>query len=85
MRHRLGHNGLSRPTAHRLLMLRNLVSSLLEHQSISTTLPKAQEAQKLAEKVIQWGKSGTPADWARANSYLLVSSLAFSSAARLRS
>lgn len=62
-------------------MLRNLVSSLLEHQSISTTLPKAKEAQKLAEKVIQWGKNGTAADWARANSYLLVSlESAFSSA-----
>lgn len=74
MRHGLGNKGLSRTTSHRVLMLRNLVSSLLAHQSITTTVAKAKETQKLAEKVLQWGKSGKQADWARANSFLLVSS-----------
>lgn len=55
-------------------MLRSMVSSLLQRESITTTLAKAKEAQKLADSVIQWGKNGTPSDWARANSYLLVSS-----------
>lgn len=72
MRHRLGHNGLSRPTSHRLLMLRNLVSSLLQHEQITTTLAKAKETQKLADKVIQWGKKGGKSNWERANAYLLV-------------
>lgn len=52
-------------------MLRNLVSSLLEHESITTTVAKAKETQKLAEKVIQWGKSAKQSDWQRANSFLL--------------
>jgi large subunit ribosomal protein L17 len=72
-RHRLGNKSLSRPTAHRLLMLRNLVSSLLQHESITTTVAKAKETQKLAEQVIGWGKRGGKSNWDRANSYLLVS------------
>lgn len=71
MRHRLANKSLSRPTAHRLLMLRNLVSSLLEHEQITTTVAKAKETQKLAEKVIGWGKAGSAADWNRANAFLL--------------
>ncbi|BGP15001.1 hypothetical protein JCM10213_002856 [Rhodosporidiobolus nylandii] len=71
MRH--GHKlpKLSRPTAHRNLMLRNLVSSLLEHEQITTTLAKAKAAQKLADQVIQWGKAGGKGDWERANAFLL--------------
>ncbi len=55
------------------MMLRNMVSSLLEHEQITTTVAKAKEAQKLAEQVIGWGKKGDKAAWDRANSYLLVS------------
>lgn len=73
MRHQLGNKGLSRTSSHRVLMLRNLVSSLLAHESITTTVAKAKETQKLVEKVVSWGKSGKQADWARANSFLLVS------------
>ncbi|KAM0746570.1 ribosomal protein L17 [Meredithblackwellia eburnea MCA 4105] len=71
--HRLANKSLSRPTAHRVLMLRNMVSSLLEHESISTTVAKAKEAQKVAEKVITWGKNGRKQDWDRANMWLLNS------------
>lgn len=72
MRHRLANKSLSRPTAHRLLLLRNLVSSLLQHEQITTTVAKAKEAQKVAEKVIGWGKKGGKDNWVRANSFLLV-------------
>ncbi|GAA5821971.1 hypothetical protein JCM3770_003028 [Rhodotorula araucariae] len=71
MRHGLRTAKLGRPTAHRVLMLRNLVSSLLQHEQITTTLPKAKAAQKLADKVIQWGKDGGKSNWDRANAFLL--------------
>ncbi|SGZ27703.1 BQ5605_C026g10167 [Microbotryum silenes-dioicae] len=70
MRHRLGYNHLSRPTAHRMSMLRNLVSSLLEHEQISTTLAKAKATQRMAERVIELGKKGGANEWKRANAFL---------------
>ncbi|GAA5886978.1 hypothetical protein JCM16303_003078 [Sporobolomyces ruberrimus] len=73
MRHGLHLSKLSRTTSHRMLMLRNLVSSLLQHQQISTTLPKAKAAQKLADQVIGWGKQGGKDNWERANAFLLNS------------
>ena len=71
MRHGLKLAKLSRPTAHRVLMLRNLVSSLLQHEQVTTTLPKAKAAQKLADQVISWGKQGGKENWERANGFLL--------------
>ncbi|GAA5980005.1 hypothetical protein JCM5350_005993 [Sporobolomyces pararoseus] len=71
MRHGLHLSKLSRTTSHRMLMLRNLVSSLLQHQQVSTTLPKAKAAAKLAEQVIGWGKKGGKDNWDRANGFLL--------------
>lgn len=58
MRHKVGHRKLQKDTSHRLAMLNNMVTSLLEHEAIKTTLPKAKEARKLAEKVITLGKKG---------------------------
>lgn len=58
MRHKVGHRKLQRPTAHRMAMLRNMVTSLLQHERITTTVPKAKEARKMAEKVITLGKKG---------------------------
>lgn len=58
MRHLVGHRKLQRDTAHRLAMLNNMVTSLVEHGAIKTTLPKAKEARKLAEKIITLGKKG---------------------------
>jgi len=52
---------LSRTSAHRRALLRNLVTSLIEHESITTTWHKAKEAQRLAEKMISHGKKNTEA------------------------
>lgn len=57
---------LSRDSAHRQALLRNLVTSLFEHESITTTWPKAKEAQRLAEKLITLGKKNTEASRRRA-------------------
>ena len=58
MRHKVGQRKLHRTTSHRLAMLNNMVTSLLEHQAIKTTLPKAKEARKMAERIITLGKRG---------------------------
>jgi len=57
---------LGRSSAHRQALLRNLVTSLFIHESISTTYPKAKEAQRLAEKLISLGKKNTEASRRRA-------------------
>lgn len=59
MRHRVKGRTLGRSQSHRLAMLRNLVSSLIEHEKIVTTEPRAKEARSLAEKIITLGKRGT--------------------------
>ena len=56
MRHRLGLRKLNRTSAHRLAMLRNMTNSLLRHESIKTTLPKAKELRRVAEPIITLGK-----------------------------
>jgi large subunit ribosomal protein L17 len=53
-----GNRKLGRPTAHRKLMLRNLVTDLLREGRISTTDSRAKEARKMAEKMITLGKRG---------------------------
>ena len=58
MEHKVGNRKLQRDTAHRLAMLKNMVTSLIEHERITTTVPKAKEARKMAEKVITLGKKG---------------------------
>ena len=57
----LKYRHLGRDSAHRRALLRNLVTSLIANESISTTWPKAKEAQRLAEKVITLGKKNTGA------------------------
>jgi large subunit ribosomal protein L17 len=56
MRHRLGLRKLNRTSAHRLAMLRNMTVSLLRHETIKTTLPKAKELRRVAEHIITLGK-----------------------------
>lgn len=58
MRHRKAGRKLNRTTAHRKAMLRNMVTSLLEHERIVTTVPKAKEARRVADKMITLGKRG---------------------------
>lgn len=53
-----GYRKLGRPTAHRNLMLRNLVTSLIKNGRIETTETRAKEARKIAEKMISLGKRG---------------------------
>jgi len=63
---------LSRDSAHRQALLRNLVTSLIKHESITTTWAKAKEAQRLAEKVITLAKKNTQATRRRALQILYV-------------
>ncbi len=58
MRHRVAGRKLNRNTSHRLAMLGNMVASLLEHEAIRTTVPKAKEARRMAERIITLGKRG---------------------------
>jgi large subunit ribosomal protein L17 len=58
MRHRKAGKRLGRTTSHRLAMVRNMVTSLLEHERIVTTTPKAKEVRRVAEKMITLGKRG---------------------------
>jgi large subunit ribosomal protein L17 len=58
MRHRIAGRKLGRTTSHRVAMLRNLVTSLLEHEKVKTTDAKAKELRPLAEKLIGLGKRG---------------------------
>ncbi|KAI0080094.1 mitochondrial ribosomal protein L17 [Panus rudis PR-1116 ss-1] len=71
MKHGVAFRKFSRTTSHRMLMLRNLVTSLIEHEQIKTTLPKARDAARLAEKIITMGKKGGLPAYQRANSFLL--------------
>ncbi len=57
MRHGHGLRKLNRTSAHRLSMLRNMTVSLLKHEVIKTTLPKAKELRMMAEPIITLGKS----------------------------
>src|SRR5436305_8288403 len=59
MRHRHGLRKLNRTSSHRLAMLRNMTNSLLTHEAIKTTLPKAKELRSVAEPLITLGKTPT--------------------------
>ncbi len=59
MRHRVAGRKLSRSSAHRRALYRNLVTDLLRYEKLTTTEAKAREARSLAEKVITLGKKGT--------------------------
>lgn len=58
MKHRKAGRRLGRVTSHRTAMLRNMVTSLLEHERIVTTVPKAKEARRVADQMITLGKRG---------------------------
>lgn len=62
MRHRQGLRKLNRTSSHRLAMLRNMTNSLLKHEAIKTTLPKAKELRRVAEPLITLGKEDTVAN-----------------------
>lgn len=56
MRHRNGLRKLNRTSSHRLAMLRNMMVSLIHHEAIKTTLPKAKELRRVVEPMITLGK-----------------------------
>ncbi|MBO5659147.1 MAG: 50S ribosomal protein L17 [Duodenibacillus sp.] len=62
MRHRSGLRKLNRTSAHRLAMLRNMMNSLLRHEAIKTTLPKAKELRRVVEPMITLAKNPTVAN-----------------------
>ncbi len=58
MRHGNGYRKLNRTHEHRKAMFANMASSLIEHEQIKTTLPKAKELRRIIEKLITLGKRG---------------------------
>jgi len=62
MRHGNGLRKLNRTSSHRLAMLRNMANSLLRHEAIKTTLPKAKELRRVAEPLITLGKKPSVAN-----------------------
>ncbi|AMK19449.1 MULTISPECIES: 50S ribosomal protein L17 [Sphingobium] len=58
MRHKIGHRKLQRSTGHRNSLLRNLAASLIKHEQIQTTTPKAKELRPYVEKLITLAKKG---------------------------
>ena len=58
MRHKLGHRILNKSTSHRKAMFANMAASLIEHEQIVTTLPKAKEMAPLMDKLVTLAKKG---------------------------
>ncbi|OYU16282.1 MAG: 50S ribosomal protein L17 [Alphaproteobacteria bacterium PA4] len=58
MRHGNAHRKLGRTTSHRLAMFRNMAASLIKHEQITTTLPKAREIRPYMEKLVTLAKRG---------------------------
>ena len=70
MRHRHGYRRLNRTASHRKAMFANMAVSLLNHEQIKTTLPKAKELRRVADKMITLGKKGTLHSRRQAASFL---------------
>ena len=62
MRHGHGLRKLNRTTSHRLAMLRNMMNSIIEHEVIKTTVPKAKELRRVIEPMITLSKEATVAN-----------------------
>jgi ribosomal protein L17 len=58
MRHGVAHRKLGRTSSHRIAMLRNMSASLIKHEQITTTLPKAKELRPYVEKLVTLAKHG---------------------------
>ncbi len=71
MRHRKGYKKLGRPTQHRMMMFRNMVTSLILQERIVTTVAKAKEARKFADKMITLAKDGSLESRRRAHAFLM--------------
>ncbi|CAM3550706.1 50S ribosomal protein L17 [Paracidovorax anthurii] len=62
MRHRHGLRKLNRTSSHRLAMLQNMMNSLIQHEAIKTTVPKAKELRRVIEPMITLAKEDTVAN-----------------------
>lgn len=62
MRHRVAGRKLSRTSSHRTAMFRNMASSMIEHEAIKTTLPKAKELRRVLEPLITLAKTDSVAN-----------------------
>lgn len=70
MKHNIKHRKLNRTSSHRKALLMNLSNSLIKHEQITTTLPKAKELRPFIEKVVTLGKKGDLASRRKAISIL---------------
>jgi len=70
MRHKMSGRKLGRKSQHRKAMFSNMAASLIKHEQIKTTLPKAKEMRGVVDKLITLGKSGTLHDRRRAYAFL---------------
>jgi large subunit ribosomal protein L17 len=70
MRHKMSGRKLGRRSQHRKAMFSNMAASLIKHEQIKTTLPKAKEMRGVVEKLITLGKNGTLHDRRRAYAFL---------------
>ena len=70
MRHRHGYRKLNRTQPHRKAMFSNMAVSLITHEQIRTTLPKAKELRGITDRIISLGKKGTLHSRRQAMSYL---------------
>ncbi|VAX21945.1 LSU ribosomal protein L17p [hydrothermal vent metagenome] len=75
MRHLRAKKNLNRTSAHMKAMSRNMATSLLEYEKISTTLPKAKQLRGVVERMITLGKKGSLADRRRALGYIRLKSV----------
>ena len=71
MRHRKDHRKLSRTASHRRAVLRNLVTALFQYERIETTVAKAKETRRLAERLITFGKQGDVAARRHVDSFVM--------------
>lgn len=71
MRHRVLSKKFDRPTSHRMLMFRNLVTEILDHEKIRTTEQKAKAVRGMTEKMITIAKNGSVHERRRAISFIL--------------
>ena len=70
MKHRVGFRKLNRTTKHRKALLRNMVTQLITHEQIRTTLPKAKELRRVADQMVTLGKKGDLAARRKAAAYV---------------
>jgi large subunit ribosomal protein L17 len=70
MKHGVGFRKLNRTTKHRKALLRNMVTQLITHEQIRTTLPKAKELRRVADQMVTLGKKGDLAARRKAAGYV---------------